>query len=224
MDNRGEVWKLVLVVTPNIAAALIAVSRIMDARHHPFDVITGSLLGVFCAWASYRQYFPPVTEPWRKGRAYPIRSWATQPVAPALRMKAFDDSDVALRNPDEEQMDGGAYTQPRRSSVSAQSPPPGMSIAQPSLPHENNQFESGVYNRRRRERDDNWSSSSSEDVTDGYEMRRGYTRTANYAPTVQVSRYEPDTAYHPTTLQEDHPVTQSDSIAPPAHLHERPLA
>ena len=71
-----------MVLIPTLAAALIAGSRIMDARHHPFDVISGSLLGIVVAWCAYRQYFPPVSEPWHKGRAYPIRSWGTEPKAP----------------------------------------------------------------------------------------------------------------------------------------------
>ncbi|KAL8725280.1 MAG: hypothetical protein Q9181_006472 [Wetmoreana brouardii] len=82
LDNRGEVWKTFIVMIPTLGAALIAVSRIMDARHHPFDVISGSLLGVIVAWGAYRQYFPPVTESWRKGRAYPIRTWGTEPKDP----------------------------------------------------------------------------------------------------------------------------------------------
>ncbi|KAL8828857.1 MAG: hypothetical protein Q9191_002352 [Dirinaria sp. TL-2023a] len=82
LDNKGEVWKTFIVMVPTLGAALIAVSRIMDARHHPFDVISGSLLGILVAWGAYRQYFPPITEPWHKGRAYPIRSWATGPKRP----------------------------------------------------------------------------------------------------------------------------------------------
>lgn len=54
----------------------------MDARHHPFDVLSGSLMGILVAWGSYRQYFPPVSETWRKGRAYPIRAWGRGPAAP----------------------------------------------------------------------------------------------------------------------------------------------
>ena len=72
LDSKGEVWKTFIIMVPTLGAALIAGSRIMDARHHPFDVIFGSLLGILVAWGSYRQYFPPVTETWRKGRAYPI--------------------------------------------------------------------------------------------------------------------------------------------------------
>lgn len=75
LDSRGEVWKTFVVLIPSLGAALIAGSRIMDARHHPFDVITGSMLGIVCAWAAYRQYFPPLHDFRAKGRAYPIRTW-----------------------------------------------------------------------------------------------------------------------------------------------------
>ncbi|MCJ1282075.1 hypothetical protein MMC26_001398 [Xylographa opegraphella] len=101
LDNRGEVWKTFVVLIPTLGAALIAVSRIMDARHHPFDVISGSLLGILTAFCSYRQYFPPVSEAWRKGRAYPIRSWATEPLGPtpmhAEREIARDRGEEPLR-------------------------------------------------------------------------------------------------------------------------------
>jgi hypothetical protein len=75
MDNRGEVWKTFLVLVPLLAASLVTVSRIMDARHHPFDVVSGAMLGQFIAWVSYRQYFPPITDPTKKGRAYAPRTW-----------------------------------------------------------------------------------------------------------------------------------------------------
>lgn len=35
----------------------------------------GSALGLLCGWGSYRQYFPPVSHTWEKGRAYPMRTW-----------------------------------------------------------------------------------------------------------------------------------------------------
>ncbi|KAI9766629.1 MAG: hypothetical protein M1840_006440 [Geoglossum simile] len=85
LDNRGEVWKTFIVLVPTLGAALIADSRIMDARHHPFDVLSGSLLGIVVAWCSYRQYFPPISEYWKKGRAYPIRTWGRPPVNPTDR-------------------------------------------------------------------------------------------------------------------------------------------
>ncbi|KAF2437029.1 PAP2-domain-containing protein [Tothia fuscella] len=75
LDSRGEVWKTFIVLIPTLGAALVAGSRIMDARHHPFDVLSGSLLGMLVAWASYRQYFPPLHDVRAKGRAYPVRTW-----------------------------------------------------------------------------------------------------------------------------------------------------
>jgi diacylglycerol diphosphate phosphatase/phosphatidate phosphatase len=94
LDNRGEVWKTFIVLVPTIGAALIADTRIMDARHHPFDVISGSLLGIATAWASYRQYFGPVMESWRKGRAYAIRTWGRAPIHPNDRQEPVYDNSV----------------------------------------------------------------------------------------------------------------------------------
>ena len=84
LDQRGEVWRTFIVLIPTLAASCVAMSRIMDARHHPFDVLFGSAMGILVAWGSYRQYFPPVTETWRKGRAYPIRTWGTESKRPPL--------------------------------------------------------------------------------------------------------------------------------------------
>ncbi|KAH0537492.1 hypothetical protein FGG08_005710 [Glutinoglossum americanum] len=82
LDNRGEVWKTFIVLVPTLGAALVADSRIMDARHHPFDVLSGSLLGMVVAWCSYRQYFPPISNCENKGRAYPIRMWGRSRARP----------------------------------------------------------------------------------------------------------------------------------------------
>lgn len=82
-DNRGEVWKTVIVLVPLLAAAMISITRIMDGRHHPFDVLSSSILGIFIAWVAYRQYFPSLSEPWKKGRAFPIRSWGSDSSHPA---------------------------------------------------------------------------------------------------------------------------------------------
>ncbi|KAB2099618.1 hypothetical protein AG0111_0g12052 [Alternaria gaisen] len=92
LDAKGEVWRTFLVMMPALGAALITGTRIMDARHHPFEVIFGAALGVLVAWGSYRQYFPPVSETWRKGRAYPIRSWGQASRAPPNRtIMIYDD-------------------------------------------------------------------------------------------------------------------------------------
>lgn len=180
MDNKGEVWKMFLVMFPCLGATLIAVSRIMDARHHPFDVITGSLLGILCASISYRQYFPSLSEPWKKGRAHPIRSWGTEPAYPGAYGPT--DSTAALRNPEDDRMH-----EPAPSEVPESAPPP---QTYPAL----NPYAPSVYSRPARE--DTWSSSSEEDVANGFEMRPGYTRAANPA----LPTYEPAMAYHSQTM------------------------
>lgn len=75
LDSRGEVWKMVIVLIPSLGAALVAGTRIMDARHHPFDVIFGGLLGMIISWVAYRQYFPSISDFHAKGQAYPMRTW-----------------------------------------------------------------------------------------------------------------------------------------------------
>lgn len=97
LDSKGEVWKAFVVLAPTLGAALVAGSRIMDARHHPFDVLFGSAFGILVAWASYRQYFPPLHETWRKGRAYPIRAWGRQPQAPPNPTIRIDEDVEPLR-------------------------------------------------------------------------------------------------------------------------------
>jgi len=77
LDTRGQVWKTVLVLTPLVAAGFIAVSRLMDNRHHPFDVIVGSLIGYLLAWMAYRQYFPAISTA-EGGRPYSIAEFATE--------------------------------------------------------------------------------------------------------------------------------------------------
>lgn len=196
MDNRGEVWKTVIIMTPCVGATLIAVSRIMDARHHPFDVITGSLLGVLCAYIAYRQYFPPISEPWKKGRAYSIRSWGTESTVPAHAMPlGSSDSTAALRNPEEERLDAPPLPQT--------SPPPQhrLSRGPTYTPATGNPYAPETYRRD----DGNWSSSSEEDVADGYEMQHGYgqAQTAGLNPGVggRLPRYEVDTAYNSQSQQ-----------------------
>ena len=182
MDNRGEVWKTAVVMIPSVAASLIALSRIMDARHHPFDVISGCILGTFTAYVSYRQYFPPITEAWKKGRAYPIRTWASEPMAPSQRHPmAFDESTAALRNPEEERVDVS-----EESGTRGQMPPPTHQAFPASHSHR-----SPVYARRD---DDGNYSSSSEDVADGFELS-GYVRTHEPNSSAQFPGYEVDTGY-----------------------------
>ncbi|TFY52662.1 hypothetical protein EVJ58_g9888 [Rhodofomes roseus] len=63
-DKRGCAPKAWASLTPLSAAALIAISRTMDYRHHATDVLSGSLLGIVAAYFSYRQYYPNLASPY----------------------------------------------------------------------------------------------------------------------------------------------------------------
>ncbi|TKY89481.1 hypothetical protein EX895_002012 [Sporisorium graminicola] len=59
-DRRGHAVSAWLCGIPLMAAALIAVSRTMDYRHHATDVLAGGLLGLVVAYWSYKLYYPPL--------------------------------------------------------------------------------------------------------------------------------------------------------------------
>ncbi|KAF8578002.1 PAP2-domain-containing protein [Ramaria rubella] len=62
-DQRGYTARSWLSLVPLLGAALVAVSRTMDYRHHWEDVVVGSLLGLTYSFFSYRQFFPPLAHP-----------------------------------------------------------------------------------------------------------------------------------------------------------------
>lgn len=53
-----DLARVLLTLAPLIGAAMIAISRCEDYRHDVYDVTTGSLLGIFVAYFSYRRYYP----------------------------------------------------------------------------------------------------------------------------------------------------------------------
>lgn len=73
-------------------------------------------MGILVAWASYRQYFPPLHETWRKGRAYPIRSWGLQPKIPHNPTYHPDEDSLPLqpmrRPSDEERGEASGFAPP----------------------------------------------------------------------------------------------------------------
>ncbi|KAK0659959.1 PA-phosphatase related-family protein [Lasiodiplodia hormozganensis] len=55
-------WVLVLALVPLGAAIYITASRFFDFRHHGFDLIVGSSIGIVCAWFSFRWYHLPIRQ------------------------------------------------------------------------------------------------------------------------------------------------------------------
>ncbi|KAJ2225495.1 hypothetical protein H4R99_005655 [Coemansia sp. RSA 1722] len=73
-DQRGHAYKSFVVLVPELAAMLIAVSRTKDYRHHWQDVLAGALLGIFMGWFGYHQYYPsPTSRTEHPAQPYPSR-------------------------------------------------------------------------------------------------------------------------------------------------------
>lgn len=173
----------------------------MDARHHPFDVLFGSALGILVAWAAYRQYFPPVSQTWLKGRAYPIRTWGKQ-----NKMANGHSNDIAME-PTRQNADSA-------SDIADDEQPPDASvnvfreqIARSQRQRRNGQksFQPVAGNPYVRQRDHEYSASSSEDERGGQgeevEMQRPrYTVTDPEGRSVKVARpREEQTGYRGQT-------------------------
>ena len=62
-DKKGHTTKAWLALTPLSGAALVAISRTMDYRHHWQDVLVGSILGLATSYFAYRQYYPHLSHP-----------------------------------------------------------------------------------------------------------------------------------------------------------------
>ncbi|KAG8530952.1 uncharacterized protein KY384_004309 [Bacidia gigantensis] len=67
------IYLLIFPLIPLATAIFIASSRYSDFRHHGFDVVSGSILGIACAWLGFRWYHLPI----RRGGG-----WAWAPRSP----------------------------------------------------------------------------------------------------------------------------------------------
>ncbi|KAI9279261.1 phosphatidic acid phosphatase type 2/haloperoxidase [Sporodiniella umbellata] len=61
-DEMGHTYKGFLSIFPFLGATLVAISRVEDYRHHWQDVFIGAILGTVCAYFSYRQFYPSLSQ------------------------------------------------------------------------------------------------------------------------------------------------------------------
>jgi diacylglycerol diphosphate phosphatase/phosphatidate phosphatase len=177
LDQRGEVWRTLVVLIPTLVASCIAISRIMDARHHPFDVLFGSAMGILVAWGSYRQYFPPVSNSWLKGRAYPIRTWGREMKAPnEPESIAMEPLRQPANLPIEQELQHASRGNVFRDQVSRSQRQRGGPA---NLDPGNSPFA--------RQRDQDWSEPSSGDEEEHFTVETGYREPAEDAPPEQRS-------------------------------------
>ncbi|KAL5532664.1 hypothetical protein ACEPAF_4438 [Sanghuangporus sanghuang] len=81
-DEKGHTTKAWISLTPLSGAALVAISRTMDYRHHWQDVLIGSLIGLVMSFFAYRQYYPPLSS----ARSH-------RPFSPRIRRERSDAAD-----------------------------------------------------------------------------------------------------------------------------------
>lgn len=66
----GALWKILLILSPIVAASLVGVSRIVDHRHRAEDVAAGALIGAGFAYLGYRLNY---SNPWAQDAGRPYR-------------------------------------------------------------------------------------------------------------------------------------------------------
>jgi len=137
-DQVGSGIKAWVTVVPMNGAALVAISRTMDYRHHATDVLSGSILGIVIAYFSYRQYYPPLNSPTAHLSYPPLRRLSDTlplegPSAARAEQEYRDDEEAGLR------LARGSDQEERRESVEMTPPMPRVgtssAIAKPTDVH-----------------------------------------------------------------------------------------
>ena len=70
-------WTIILPLIPISIATYISSTRYSDFRHHGFDIIFGSVMGIVLSWISFRLYHLPIRRGagWSWGPRNASRAW-----------------------------------------------------------------------------------------------------------------------------------------------------
>ena len=140
-DQKGHTIKAWITIIPFTGAALIALTRVTDYRHHATDIIAGSLLGLGLAYFSYRLYYPPLEHP-QAHKAYSPRIPAEED--PIDGENVYGDEEAYIRQGSDEGIEG---TLPRPVDGRGQDPPIALRTASrngtPAFPKNSQQYGSG---------------------------------------------------------------------------------
>lgn len=89
LDRKGYVWKCFVVTVPLLLASFIAASRILDNRHHAFDVLFGSALGIVTSLFAFQFYRPQLSAAGRSGTGrFADEQDETRPLSRGARMNS----------------------------------------------------------------------------------------------------------------------------------------
>jgi len=106
-DRRGNAPKAWISLAPLSGAALVAISRTMDYRHHWHDVTVGSILGFIAAYFAYRQYYPSLADDLSHRPYSPrIRDETSESILPVHDQPKNPRYDPVGRGNDSFEMDG----------------------------------------------------------------------------------------------------------------------
>ncbi|KAF8923451.1 hypothetical protein BGZ58_002948 [Dissophora ornata] len=102
-DERGHIYKSVIVLAPLILAAMIATSRVDDYRHHWQDVTVGAFIGSVFAIFAYRQYYPSLGAIKCDNPFSPrVGEDGGEVLLPTSRQRGHDDGDNTNTNADDD--------------------------------------------------------------------------------------------------------------------------
>lgn len=122
LRNHGAappVYLLVIALVPISTAAFIAASRWFDYRHHGWDILFGSVLGLLFAWLGFRMYSLPIRRGggWSWGARSPMFAFFKRMTVPSYtgddsKWSSFEEEESLVSVNQETDLEIGRGTEP----------------------------------------------------------------------------------------------------------------